>query len=114
MILSASAVGDLFDCDELQLVSMNQPSSLARRTFSSHENPRVNVLEGLPLATFWQRALGYWIDVLFAVVLWAPTEIGWRHFVLREQNIYIKWDFHEFGNIIIALIYFGLGNYWGN
>jgi uncharacterized RDD family membrane protein YckC len=93
---------------------MSQPSSLARRTFSSHENPHVNALEGLPLATFWQRALGYWIDVLFAVVLWAPTEIGWRHFVLREQNIFIKWDFHEFGNIIIALIYFGLGNYWGN
>jgi len=74
----------------------------------------VNALVGLPLATFWQRALGYWIDVLFAVVLWAPAEVAWRHFVLREQAITIKWDFHEVGNIIIALIYFGLGNYWGN
>ena len=54
---------------------MSQPSSLAKRTFSSHENPRVNTLEGLPLAAFWQRALGYWIDVLFAVVLWAPAEV---------------------------------------
>ena len=93
---------------------MSRPSSLARRTFSSHDNPRVNTLEGLPLATFWQRALGYWIDVLFAVVLWAPAEFGWRRFVLHEQNFNLTWDFHEAGNVIIALIYFGLGNYWGN
>ena len=106
--------GDLFDCDGLQSLSMSEPSSRAGRTFSSHENPRVHALEGLPLATFWQRALGYWIDVLFAVVLWAPAEFAWRHFVLHEQSINLKWDFHEAGNIIVALIYFGLGNYYGN
>ena len=93
---------------------MNRPSSLAKRSFSSHENPRVNALEGLPLATFWQRTLGYWIDLFFAVLLWFPAEVGWRRFVLHEQIINIKWDFHEVGNIIIALIYFGFGNYWGN
>lgn len=93
---------------------MSRPSNLARRTFSSHENPRVNTLEGLPLATFWQRVLGFWIDLLFAVLLWAPAEVGWRYFVRHEQTINIKWDFHEVGNIFIALIYYGLGNYWGN
>jgi uncharacterized RDD family membrane protein YckC len=114
MIHSESAVGDLFDGDALQFTSMSQPSSVSRRTFSSHESPRMHALEGLPLATFWQRALGYWIDVLLAVVLWAPAEAAWRHFVLHEQNINLKWDFHEVGNIIVALIYFGLGNYYGN
>jgi len=114
MIHFESNAGDFFDCDELQFTSMSRPSNLARRTFSSHENPRVNALEGLPLAVFWQRALGYWIDVLFAVVLWAPAEVGWRYFVRHEQTINIKWDFHEVGNILIALIYYGLGNYWGN
>ena len=104
----------MVDCNELQSISMSRPSSPSRRTFSSHDNPRVDTLEGLPLATFWQRALGYWIDPLFAVLLWFPAEVGWRRFVLHEQNINIKWDFHEIGNIIIALIYFGLGNYWGN
>jgi uncharacterized RDD family membrane protein YckC len=93
---------------------MNQPSSLARRTFQVHENPHATALEGLPLATFWQRALGYWIDVLLAGVLWVPVEFGWRRFVLHEQDINLKWDFHEVGNIIVALIYWGLGNYWGN
>lgn len=94
--------------------SMNQQSKLTRRTFHAHENPRVPALEGLPLATFWQRALGYWFDVLFAVVLWAPVEWAWRHFVLQEHDINMKWDFHEVGNIVIAVIYLGLANYWGN
>jgi uncharacterized RDD family membrane protein YckC len=93
---------------------MNHPPSLAKRTFQVHENARVNALQGLPLATFWQRALGYFIDVLFAVVLWAPVEFAWRRFVLHEQDINLKWDFHEIGNIIVALIYWGLGNYLGN
>jgi uncharacterized RDD family membrane protein YckC len=93
---------------------MNHPPSLAKRTFQVHENARVNALQGLPLATFWQRALGYFIDVLFAVVLWAPVEFAWRRFGLHEQDINLKWDFHEIGNIIVALIYWGLGNYLGN
>jgi uncharacterized RDD family membrane protein YckC len=34
--------------------------------------------------------------------------------VLHEQTINMKFDFHEAGNVIVVLIYFGLGNYWGN
>jgi uncharacterized RDD family membrane protein YckC len=84
------------------------------RTFQVHENPHATELQGLPLATFWQRALGYFIDVLLAVLLWVPVEFAWRRFVLHEQDITLRWDFHEVGNIIVALIYWGLGNYWGN
>jgi uncharacterized RDD family membrane protein YckC len=84
------------------------------RTFQVHENPHATALQGLPLATFWQRALGYFIDVLLAVLLWVPVEFAWRRFVLHEQDITLRWDFHEVGNIIVALIYWGLGNYWGN
>jgi uncharacterized RDD family membrane protein YckC len=93
---------------------MSQPSKSTRRTFHAHENPRTHALEGLPLATFWQPALGYFFDLLFAVVLWPPAEWAWRHFVLHEHDINIKFDFHEAGNIVIVLLYLGLGNYWGN
>jgi uncharacterized RDD family membrane protein YckC len=93
---------------------MNQPASLARRTFQVHENVYATALEGFPLATFWQRALGYSIDLFLAVVLWVPIEFVWRRFVLHEQDINLKWDFHEVGNIVVALIYWGLGNYLGN
>ncbi len=93
---------------------MSQQSKLTRRTFHAHESPRAHALEGLPLATFWQRALGFWTDLLFAVVIWAPVEVVWRYFVLHEHDIHVKWDFHEVGNVMIGLIYYGLGNYWGN
>jgi uncharacterized RDD family membrane protein YckC len=68
----------------------------------------------MPLATFWQRALGYWIDIFLALVLWVPLEFLWRRFILRERTFNLEWDFHEIGNIVVALIYWGLGNYWGN
>jgi len=68
----------------------------------------------LPLATFWQRLLGYAIDLFIAVVVWSPLEFGWRYFVLRETNIHIVWDFHEIGNIIVMILYWGLATYFGN
>lgn len=71
-------------------------------------------LEGLPLATFWQRMLGYLIDLVVAVVLWAPAEISWRILVMHEKRVEIRWDFHEIGNIIFLVLYFGVCNYLGN
>ena len=71
-------------------------------------------LEGVPLATFWQRLLGYIVDLVLAVILWAPTEILWRLKILHEQNIHLVWDFHEAGNLIFMFLYFGLANYFGN
>lgn len=85
-----------------------------RRAFSGHESERVRQLDGVPLASFLQRALGYIVDLLIAVLLWAPLEIGWRSLVLHEQNIRVTWDFHELGNVIVLILYLGLANYLGN
>jgi len=71
-------------------------------------------LHGVRLAAFWQRVLGYFLDVLFAVTIWWPLELGFRYFVLHESHIELKWDFHEAGNIVVMLLYWGLGNYLGN
>ncbi len=71
-------------------------------------------LEGLPLASFWQRLLGYFVDVTLAVIVWAPLEIAWRRYLLHETHIDLKWDFHEQGNIVAAVLYWGLANYLGN
>lgn len=86
----------------------------SRRYFRGHETSRVRELDGLLLATFGQRVLGYGIDLLFAVLLWAPSEVCWRVFVLHEQNVHIAWDFHEIGNLVFLVLYFGLFNYVGN
>ncbi len=85
-----------------------------KRHFHAHQSPRLRELDGLPLATFPQRLFGYFVDVLLAVIIWAPLEFLWRRFVLHEQHIEMKWDFHEAGNILVVIAYFGLGNYFGN
>jgi uncharacterized RDD family membrane protein YckC len=66
------------------------------------------------LATFRQRVLGYLVDLLIAVILWFPFEFAWRRFLLHEKDFAIVWDFHEAGNIIAMILYWGLANYFGN
>ena len=86
----------------------------ARRRFHPHAGARADSLDGLLLATFWQRLLGYCVDLLVAVIIWLPVEYSWRHFLLHETNIHIVWDFHEAGNIVVMVLYWGLANYFGN
>jgi uncharacterized RDD family membrane protein YckC len=84
------------------------------RHFHAHGTARMDALDGVPLATSWQRVLGYFIDFIMAVIVWAPVEYSWRRFVLHENDIHLNWDFHEPGNIIIVLLYLGSANYLGN
>jgi uncharacterized RDD family membrane protein YckC len=71
-------------------------------------------LNGLPLAYFWQRWLGHWIDLAIVIVIWAPLELVWRYFVLHQETPHANWTYHEPGNIIVMLLYWGLFNYFGN
>ena len=84
------------------------------RVFHLHETTRLKQLDGLPLATFPQRAIGYVIDVLIAVLIWAPLEVVWRRYVLHETNIEVRWDFHEIGNIVVMLLYWPAFHYFAN
>ncbi len=84
------------------------------RHFHMHETARQEALEGVLLASFWQRVVGYVVDLMVAVVIWWPMELYWRRYVLHQSNIELKWDFHEWGNLIVMLLYFGLANYFGN
>jgi uncharacterized RDD family membrane protein YckC len=85
-----------------------------QRRFQAHESARMEALSGLPLAYFWQRWLGHWIDLVLVIVLWAPLEFLFRHFLFHQENIEIKWDYHELGNILAMVFYWGLFNYFGN
>jgi uncharacterized RDD family membrane protein YckC len=93
---------------------MTPKAKQPRRRFHAHENARLRALNGALLATFWQRLLGYAVDLLIAVVIWSPVEFSWRYFVLHETSIHIVWDFHEAGNIIVMILYWGLAAYFGN
>ena len=93
---------------------MSPPSKAARRRYHAHAGARADSLNGLLLATFWQRLLGYCVDLLIAVIIWFPLEFSWRHVFFHERDIHIVWNFHEAGNIIVMVLYWGLANYFGN
>ncbi len=85
-----------------------------QRRFQAHETDRAASLNGLPLATFWQRVLGYAIDLLIAVALWFPLEFLWRRYHLHEEHIILAFNLHEKTDLVVALIYWGSFNYFGN
>ena len=85
-----------------------------RRRFKAHESARAHALNGLPLALFWQRAAGYFIDLFLAILVWVPLEVAWRYYILHEEKIELSWDFHEKGNVVVILLYWGIANYLGN
>ena len=93
---------------------MSPQSKAARRRYHAHAGTRAELLDGILLATFWQRLLGYCVDLLVAVIIWFPLELSWRHFFLHETSSHIVWDFHEAGNIVVMVLYWGLANYFGN
>lgn len=93
---------------------MSDKPAKARRRFHTHESARSKALNGVVLATFWQRVLGYSVDLVLAVLLWFPIELAWRVFMLHENNVHLVWDFHEAGNVIVVILYWGLTVYFGN
>jgi uncharacterized RDD family membrane protein YckC len=93
---------------------MSERAEDSTRRFHADESARREALDGIALATFWQRALGYFIDLFLAVVAWAPLEFAWRRYLLHQDRIELKFDFHEAGNIVVLLLYLGLANYLGN
>ena len=93
---------------------MSESAGKRRRVFQMHETERLRTLEGRPLAGYGQRFLGYVIDLVLAVVLWAPLEFLWRRYLLHETNINLEWTFHEAGNIVVMLLYWASWNYFGN
>jgi uncharacterized RDD family membrane protein YckC len=93
---------------------VNSKSKAARLRYHAHAGSRSESLDGVLLATFWQRLLGYLVDLLVAVIIWLPLELTWRKFFLHETDTHMVWDFHEAGNIIVMVLYWGLANYFGN
>jgi uncharacterized RDD family membrane protein YckC len=94
--------------------AMSETLTRQKDHFHPTESTQEHRLDGVRLASFWQRLVGYFVDLLIAVVLWFPVEAAWRYYALHERDIHLTWDFHEKGNIVVMLLYWGLGNYFGN
>ncbi len=86
--------------------------------FNAHETARFDELDGLPLASFGQRALGFFIDLALVILLWIPFELLWERFVSHEWNgrsrFAINFNFHEWRSLAAAMLYFVAANYLSN
>jgi len=82
------------------------------RLFDPHGTARAASLAGVPLASFGQRAAAFLIDFFFVLVTYVPVEIARQYLVLtherRKLDIHVKFDFHDPGNVIWLILYFGL------
>jgi uncharacterized RDD family membrane protein YckC len=89
-----------------------------QRTFHAHETARMDALDGLPLALFPQRALGFGIDFLLMLCVWAPVVLGWKYLVSHHMHGYTKldlhWEPHDFVSFLFLLGYAALTCWLGN
>ena len=93
---------------------MSKKPKKLRRRFHAHASDRAAALNGQLLAAGWQRVLGFYLDMVLAVVIWSPLEFGLRYLVLREKSIHLVWDFHEPGNVVVMVLYWAVATYVGN
>jgi uncharacterized RDD family membrane protein YckC len=93
---------------------MSEKERGVKRRFRAHETARVDSLNGRLLASFWQRAAAFAIDMLVATVLFAPFEFLWQRYIEHKEDVFIKLDFHEWRSLIFVLLYFGLSTYFAN
>jgi uncharacterized RDD family membrane protein YckC len=71
------------------------------------------------LASFGQRALGFGIDFVLMLMLWAPVVFSWKYFVQHmgrtaTTRLEMTWDPREEQSLVFLLVYGAVANYVGN
>jgi uncharacterized RDD family membrane protein YckC len=92
--------------------------TMARAYFQAHEIARFGELDGLPLAGFAQRAIGFAVDLLVVASLRIPIDLLWARFSsgqqLGESGIFSSLSSHGWRSLLLAMLYFPIVNYLSN
>jgi uncharacterized RDD family membrane protein YckC len=93
-------------------------AGVSKQHFHAHETARVDTLDGLALANFWQRALGFGVDFVLMLCAWAPVVWGWRyvvsHFMRGHTDLKLTWNAEDEKSLLFLLVYAAVANYFGN
>ena len=88
------------------------------RTFDPHSTKRAQALAGVPLASFISRLIAFGLDFIIALLIYVPLEFLRRYLVgqwtHRTPDFHVHVDFHEIGDLVMLVLYFGLSIYWSN
>jgi uncharacterized RDD family membrane protein YckC len=104
---------------------------MRRQYFHAHETAREEELEGLPLAGFGRRVIGYWIDVILLAPLTFLITWLWTRYGFLADFLHREWKWHgttarigtgysgasdsnEWIFIVAALFSIALVNYFSN
>jgi len=91
---------------------------MSNQHFVAHEPERFDELDGLPLATFAQRVLGFAIDLLVVILVWIPIEMLWArnvtHTTDAEAHFHIAFNFHEWRSLLASMLYFVVAHFFSN
>jgi uncharacterized RDD family membrane protein YckC len=98
--------------------SSTQETWMAKRHYRAHETAGEDARDGLPLARFWQRALGFTIDFILMLVLFTAIVVGWMAFVTKklhaQTNLHLEFDPRQHENFVFMFVYFVIATYIGN
>ena len=90
------------------------------RAYEAHQTARMQELEGLELASFWQRALAFAIDFMLAGAVFLAgmftliklLPMSWLE---GRGDIHLELDFlHNWYSIVYLVAFVGLSQYFGN
>ncbi len=82
------------------------------RLFDPHETVRAQSLQGVPLASFWQRAAAFAIDFLVVLAVYIPVVILRQYLEMKAMHhplhIAVNFNFHELEDLAWIVVYAGL------
>jgi len=88
------------------------PRQKRNSTFQPHGTAQAAALAGIPLASFRERVAAFAVDLFLVLITYVPVELARQYLVLslrhQKLDLHAKFDFHEVGNLIWLVLYFGL------
>jgi len=82
--------------------------------YHAHETARQDELDGVRLAGFTRRAIGFGIDFILVSILRKPALFLWQSYVPHEWERHTLLDLFQIVSAVVLVIYFSLALYIGN
>ena len=83
------------------------------RYYQAHETARADEVNGLRLAGFGQRAMGFGIDFLLVSLLRQPVEYLWVNYMPHGWERHTRIDLLHVRSLIVLVLYFALALFFG-
>jgi uncharacterized RDD family membrane protein YckC len=81
--------------------------------YVARETAREDAIDGLPLASFWQRAAGFSIDFVLISMIRKPAGYIWKIYAPHDWQLHTLVNLPHLLDLIVLILYFSLALYLG-